>query len=140
MRGFAAALICAAACTASEPSEATYPGAVGPNVPLFDKGYLIYLRQPNRLQVFRPGGDSAIDMELACPGTGACSATGVAADSRGNVAVSFGYWKATGRGAGIRILGPGGREVRFIETHAYLATALSFDGADNLWTFGWQRE
>ena len=119
--------------------ERLYPGAVrlgGQVVPLFDKGYLIYLHQPNRLQVFRPDGQVAYDMELACPGAGTCSATGVSVDSAGSIAVGFAYWTRQGRASGVRILGPEGRELRFIDTSPYVPTNLCFDRNDQLWSIG----
>ena len=112
----------------------------GQVVPLFDNGYLIYPHQPNRLQVVRPDGHIAYDMELPCPGTGTCSAAAVAVDSDGNVAVSFGYWTRAGRGSGIRILAPQGQEVRFIETSPYLATSMCFDRKGDLWSAGRQSD
>lgn len=112
----------------------------GQIVPTFDKGYLIYLHQPNRLQVFTPDGSLWFDQELACPGTGTCSAGPVAADSRGNVAVGFGYWTQQGKAGGIRILSSKGQETRFIETGLYVPSCLAFDRNDELWALGWQRD
>src|SRR5688500_1788064 len=63
--------------------------SAGQIVPLYDKGYLIYLHRPNRLEVFRPDGQRAFNLDLPCPGTGTCSAGAVTVDSRGNTAVSI---------------------------------------------------
>jgi YD repeat-containing protein len=109
-------------------------------VPLYDKGFLIYLHRPNRLQVFHPDTQPAFDFELSCPGTGPCSASGVAVDAHGNTAIGFGYWTERGRAGGIRILNPQGQQTRFIETSLYVPTTLSFDRNGDLWTLGWQRD
>jgi hypothetical protein len=48
-------------------------GAIGCQIiPLYDKGYLVYLHYPsNRLQVFRPDTQLAYEMEAPFPTTGA---------------------------------------------------------------------
>jgi hypothetical protein len=112
----------------------------GQVVPLFDKGYLIYLHQPNRLEVHRPDGQLAYNFDLPCPSTGMCSAAAVAVDSKGNIAISFGYWTSTGAAAGIRVLNSQGKEARFIDTGLYVPTKLCLDKNDNLWSLGWQRD
>ena len=129
--------------TAAPTREMVYSSAVtvgGQIVPLYDKGYLIYLHQPNRLEVHRPDGQLAYNFELPCPGTGMCSAAAVAADSKGNIAVSFGYWDSNRRASGIRVLNSQGKEARFIETSLYVPMNLCFDNNDNLWSLGWQRD
>jgi hypothetical protein len=122
--------------------ELVYPAAVvgGQIVPLYDKGYLIYLHRPNRLEVFRPDGSPAFNMDLPCPGTGSCSAGWVAADSHGNIAVTFGYLNANGKRSGIRIVDGQGKELRFIETSPFVPANLAFDRNGDLWSLGWERD
>jgi hypothetical protein len=112
----------------------------GQIAPRYDKGYLLYLHPTGWLEVFRPDGQLAFNLQLPCPGTGSCSATTVAVDARGNMAVSFGYLGAQGKAAGIRFMDPRGSEVRFVETSPYLPTMLAFDGNNDLWSLGWQRD
>ncbi len=114
--------------------------AGGHVVPRYDKGYLIYLNQPNHLDVHRPTGELAFNIEMECPGNGACSAGPVAADSKGNIAVGLAYFSAKGRTQGIRILSPQGVEIRFLDTDRYVPTDLAFDKHDVLWSVGWQRD
>jgi hypothetical protein len=131
------------ALTAAPVKEMVYSSAVtigGQIVPLYDKGYLVYLHQPNRLEVHRPDGQLAYNFELPCPGEVSCSAAAVAVNSTGNVAVSFGYSNSNGRAAGIRIMNPQGKEIRFISTSLYVPTNLCFDKDDNLWALGWLRD
>lgn len=119
--------------------ERIYPRAIragGQIVPMYDKGYLLYLHGSNRLEVFRPDGELAFDVQLPCPATGGCSNAGAAVDSRGNVAISLGYSNSAGRAAGLRFLDPQGRQTRFLETTPYLPNRLCFDRNDELWAIG----
>ena len=92
----------------TNPREVVYGGAVTLGhqaVPLFANGYLIYIHQPNRLQVFRPDTQLAYDYEVPCvPEATRCSVGAVAVARNGAVALGMGY--ATGRGSsgGIRLL------------------------------------
>jgi hypothetical protein len=136
-------LVSSLALTAAPMKEKVYCNAVtmgGQIVPLYDRGYLVYLHQPNRLEVHRPDGQLAYNFELPCPGEGSCSAAAVAVNFKGNVAVSFGYSNSNGRAAGIRIMNPQGKEIRFISTSLYVPTELCFDKDDNLWALGWLRD
>ena len=136
-------LVSSLTLTAALVKEMVYSSAVtigGQIVPLYDKGYLVYLHQPNRLEVHRPDGQLAYNFELPCPSEGSCSAAAVAVNSKGNIAVSFGYSNRNGRAAGIRIMDPQGKETRFISTSLYVPTELCFDKDDNLWALGWQRD
>ena len=136
-------LISSLALAAAPAREMVYSSAItmgGQIVPLYDKGYLVYLHQPNRLEVHRPDGKLAYNFDLPCPGEASCSAAAVAVNSKGNVAASFGYSNRSGRAAGIRIMDPQGKEIRFISTSLYVPTNLSFDKDDNLWALGWQRD
>lgn len=122
--------------------ETIYGSAVsigGQVVPRYDKGYLLYLHLGDRLEAHKPDGTLYYNVQLPCPGTGTCSASGVAADSRGTVAVSFGYWNKDRRAGGIRWLNAQGGEARFLETGLYVPTSLCFDEKDNLWSIGWLR-
>ena len=122
--------------------EVIYSGAVsagGQIVPRFDKGWLAYVYHPNRLELFRPDGQRALDTEVQCPGSGFCSTAGIAVGSRGTIAVTLAYIDAKGRGSGIRLLSPEGRELRFIDTFPYVPVSLAFDEEDDLWSLGWQR-
>ena len=123
--------------------EVVYVSAVtqeGQVVPLYDKGFLIYQHQLNRLQVFRPDTQLAFDFELPCPGTGQCSATAVAVDGHATVAVGFSYGNEKGRAGGIRLLDLKGQPIRLIETSPYVPTNLCFDRHGDLWTLGYQRD
>jgi hypothetical protein len=134
---------------AAEPSrDITYSsiGVYGGQIiPSFEKGYLIFRHRPNRLQVFGPDTQLAFDFELPCPpGSGAeagrCSASRVAVDARGNFAVGFGLMANGIRRGGIQILDSKGKHVRFIDTDAYMPSALVFDRKGDLWTIGWERD
>jgi hypothetical protein len=123
--------------------ETTYGSAVsvgGQVVPRYDKGYLLYLHRGDRLEAHKPDGALYYNVQLPCPGTGTCGASGVAVNSRGAVAVSFGYWDKQGRAGGIRLLDAQGGEARFIETGLYVPTSLCYDEKDNLWSIGWLRD
>jgi hypothetical protein len=123
--------------------EMVYPGAMTAPyqvVPTYDKGHLLYLHLPNRLEVFRPDGKLAFNPELPCPGSGACSVAGAAVNSHGHIAVSLCYSRQSARACGIRILSSEGRETRFIETGQYVPLAVCFDQDDNLWSLGWQSD
>jgi hypothetical protein len=118
-------------------------GAIGGQIiPLYDKGYLVYLHHPSdRLQVFRPDTQLAYDIQPACPTSGPCSPGSNAVTSNGVVALGYGYTSDAGiRVGGIRILDPQGKSLRFIETDGYIPQSLAFDKDDNLWTLGWQRD
>jgi hypothetical protein len=133
----------AAACAQPLTREVVYGGAVtlgGQIVPSYDKGFLMYLHEPIRLQVFRPDTQLAFDLELPCPGTGHCSATAVAADGRDRIAVGFSYFGEKGRTAGIRMLDLKGRPLRFIDTSRHVPGNLCFDRNGDLWSLGWERD
>ena len=114
--------------------------AGGQPVPRYDKGYLLYVRDGNRLEVHKPDGTLLYNVQLPCPGTGACGANSAAVDSRGTVAVGFAYWTKEGRAGGIRLLDAQGGETRFIETEWYVPRALCFDEKGDLWSLGWLRD
>ncbi|MEZ5356224.1 MAG: hypothetical protein R2762_26615 [Bryobacteraceae bacterium] len=120
----------------AQPREQIYADT-GPAAPRFDKGHLLSLQRPNRLKVFRPGGALAFDVVVSCPGSEACSASAVAVDGRGRVAVSVG---TPGRQSGIEILTASGQREGFIATQEYVANALCFDSGGNLWSLGFQRD
>jgi hypothetical protein len=126
------------------PREAVYAGAVtlgGQAVPLFANGYLIYLHQPNRLQVFRPDTQLAYEYDVPCPPrTSNCSAGGVAVSHKGVAAVGIAYATTSGYASGIRVLDTTGKEIRFIETGRYVPRQLAFDKKDDLWSIGWERD
>lgn len=119
-------------------NAATIGGQV---IPLFDKGYLIYLHQPNRLQVFRPDTQLAYEYDVPCPaGSSRCSAGGIAATRKGIVAIGIAYASGSGYTSGIRFLNPAGKETGFIETGRYVPMQLAFDKNGNLWSIGWERD
>jgi YD repeat-containing protein len=126
------------------PRQSVYANAVmlgGQAVPLFDKGYLIYLHRPNRLQVFRPDTKLAYELDVPCPaGANTCSAAGVGVSATGTVAVGIGYLASHGYTSGIRWLDSGGGEIRFTATDRYVPVQLTFDHSGNLWTMGWTRD
>src|SRR3712207_1766995 len=103
-------LILIAVCAIPQTTirEVVYANASwsGEIVPLFDKGYLIYVREGNGIAVFRPNGALAFTRTLPCPGSGACSFMGVAMDSDGSVALTVAFYKPTGQTAGILTLSP----------------------------------
>ena len=109
--------------------EVTYDAVILPGqiFPRYDKGYLIFLELTNHLQVLRPDGSRAVDMQLQCPGAPCCSTLTAAVDSRGRIAVMIGYMGAQDRVSGIRILDPQGKEVRFLDTSPYVPMMLAFD-------------
>jgi len=112
----------------------------GQPVPRYDKGYLLYVRDGNRLEVHKPDGTLLYNVQLPCPGTGECGTSSAAVDSRGMVAVGFAYWTKEGRAGGIRLLNAQGGEARFIETKWYVPRALCFDEKGDLWSLGWLRD
>lgn len=125
--------------------EAVYGGAVmlgGQVAPLFDKGYLIYLHQPNRLQVFGPDTQLAFEYEVPCPdGQHQCSTSAVAVDGKGNLAMGIGYRGAGGLWtAGIRFTDPRGVQLRFVQTSGFVPQSLTFDRNGDLWCTGWLRD
>ena len=125
--------------------EVVYAGiaAVGGQIiPLYDKGYLVYLQHPsNRLQVFRPDTQLAYEIDPPCPASGTCSPGATAVTATGIVAVGYGYTSDAGiRVGGIRILDPQGKSLRFIDTDGYIPQSLAFDNDENLWVHGWQRD
>jgi hypothetical protein len=126
------------------PREAIFAGAVtlgGQVVPLFANGYLIYLHQPNRLQVFGPDTQLAYEYDVPCPPqTSNCSVSGVAISREGIAALGIGYAITNGFTSGIRMLDKTGKELRFIHTGGYVPRQLTFDIQGDLWSIGWQRD
>ena len=126
------------------PREAVYGGAVilgGQTVPRFDQGYLVYLHQPKRLQVFGPDTQLAYEMEVSCPaGVPRCGAGGFGVSRAGVVAIQIGYPTGNTYASGILLLDPKGHEIRFFLTGNYVADQFAFDKDGNLWTVGWERD
>lgn len=121
--------------------EAVYFGAATiPHqaVPLFANGDLIYLTQPNRLQVFRPDTQLAFEYDVPCPPqTNHCSVSSVAVARKGVVALGIGYGDFS---SGIRFLDEAGKETRFVSTGRYVPRQLTFDNNGDLWSIGWERD
>jgi hypothetical protein len=123
--------------------EVLYPGATllgGQTVPRYDKGYLIYLDRTNLLEVHRPDGQLAYKVPVHCPGGASCSSLTVAANSRGEIAVTLAYRKAAAYAGGVQIFSAGGKPGRLIDTGRLVPQMLCFDKDDNLWVLGWQRD
>jgi hypothetical protein len=126
------------------PRQSVYANAVtlgGQAVPLFDKGYLIYLHRPNRLQVFRPDTKLAYELDVPCPaGANTCSVAGVGVSATGTVALGIGFRALQGYASGIRWLDGNGKEIRFVSTERYVPVQLAFDRNGDLWAMGWTRD
>ena len=124
--------------------EAVYAGAVtfgGQVVPLFANGYLIYLRRPNRIQVFRPDTQLAFEYDVPCPlQTTICSVASVAVARNGVIALGIGYTTTSGYASGVRFLDQAGNEIRFVSTDRYVPRQLTFDNDGDLWSIGWERD
>jgi YD repeat-containing protein len=124
--------------------ELVYPGAVtlgGQTVPRYDKGYLMYLDRTKLLEVFRPDGQLAFRVTVPCPAAAAsCSALTVAANPKGVIAVTVGYLKPNGAGGGVQLISADGKPGRFIDTDRFVPGMVCYDGEENLWTLGWQRD
>ena len=69
-------LISSLALAAAPAREMVYSSAItmGGHDLRHDKGYLVYLHQPNRLEVHRPDGKLAYNFDLPCPGEASRSA------------------------------------------------------------------
>ncbi len=137
-------LIGAVLLAQAAPREAFYSRATsfgGQIVPLFANGYLVYLHQEKRLQVFRPDTELAYDYDVPCPPqTSHCGLEAVAVSREGVVALGIGFLTKNGYASGIRLIDAKGEEIRFISTGRYGSRQLAFDKHGAIWSIGWQRD
>jgi len=108
-------------------------------VPGFQKGYLFFLDHQANVELYKPDGSLAFTRVLELPKAASLSATGLAVDTDGGVAVSVAYQTGGRFGGGIFFLDSTGRQTAFVDTGLYMPGNLCFGEDQALWAFGWQR-
>lgn len=106
-------------------------------IPAYDKGHLLFLTENKVFEVWRPNGYDRFLATVDSPH--GASAMSAAVDSKGRLAVSFGYLGANGFGAGVAYFDSTGRQTALIDTGKYMPAHVTYDHTDALWTFGWMR-
>ncbi|MEO8025196.1 MAG: hypothetical protein ABI823_01900 [Bryobacteraceae bacterium] len=108
------------------------------SLPLFHHGYLTFIVNTRSFEVWGPDGRLRCFVAMERPED--LSIMGVAVDSGGSIAASYASRTASGIEAGIAYFDSNGTRTRTVETGKYMPAHLAFDGNQNLWAFGWQRD
>lgn len=136
-------LIGFAACVlAADPTrEVYYRGAVrADGIPIFARGYLIYVRNFSFLTVYGPDGFLKYDAELKAPPGKAVWVADVAIDSDGTAVAAVAYDGAPYGVAGAFVfLDAAGKQTGFASTNRYLPVGICLTEAHFIWSVGWQR-
>ena len=110
-------------------------------IPRFYNGYLYYLGEgrPSQIRLYAPDGHLVFATDLQEPGNSPPNLTGLAIDTDGTIAVSYGDTRNGNRG-GIEFLDSTGKRTGGIDTQNYLPGNLCYAEDHSLWSFGWQHD
>ena len=110
-------------------------------IPRFHRGYVYYLGEgrPSQLRLYAPDGHVALVADVQGPGGSPLDLTGLAIDTDGTIAVSYGDTRNGNRG-GIEFLDSTGKRTGGIDTQRYLPGNLCYAEDHSLWSFGWQHD
>lgn len=118
------------------PYPCGFPCQIG-----FDNGHLIYLTEPNHIEVFDRDGLSLFQALVLDPsGRSAGSVSSAAINVDDTVAVTAAWPLAQSYGGGIILFDRSGKQTRIIETGRFMPLRDCFDQNGYIWVFGWQRD
>ncbi len=122
---------------AQSPLREIETGAVvSSGLPGLVNDHLYFIDMPDHIRVFAPNGYSSIVFDLDGRGDERAHVDGIAIDSDGTIAVTWGTrW---GR-SGIEIREASGTLMRTLDTGLFMPGSVAFDADHSLWVFGWQR-
>ncbi|HTS47883.1 MAG TPA: hypothetical protein VMH05_08060 [Bryobacteraceae bacterium] len=152
---FSATLISTVAAQSNSTREVVYttldacPHGGCPS-PLFDKGYLIQLKDyrggypSDGYDLWAPDGTLLHHVDILAPDGTAGHVQDVAIDTDGVaiVPISYGGWGGPGhvKGGGLVVVDPAGKQVRFISTDRWLPAHACFGPDHSIWASGTQYE
>jgi len=129
---------------AGDDQKIAYSGRTfgGDPLPIFDKGYLLFLSSDSNLTVYSPGGMRVSDPIVLDPyGRKVGSVDSAAIDTSGTLAVAVAYWTPQIARGGIAFLDASGNQTRFVPMDGLFQPAqVCFDQNHFLWVFGWHRD
>jgi hypothetical protein len=118
----------------------------GCSVPLFDKGYMIKVKDvartgpgPAGFSVWGPDGIFAYEATPVTADGNPGSIHRPAADTDGTVVVTLAWGERSDRKVGMAFFDSNGRQTRFVDTGNYIPSAFAFGSDHSIWTVGWAR-